>query len=311
MMRWISILALVVRALAAGECAPVLGDRITGRDLKAAGAGFDSAADDALVGLAPAPGARRVFKVRELARFGAADSDVCFERLAQPVSPEALETALRAAFAGRDLQLEIVEYSRTALPSGTLEFRLSGLQRPPASHPDTPVVWRGRLRYDGNRSAPVWATVRLAEQRDWIEAAERLAPGQPVRDPQLAVKSGRQFPLGPISATNARDFIGRLPRRTIAAGTVLATSMFEEAPVVAKGETVSVEVASGGVSLRFEGRAESAGRANDRILILDPARGHRMKAKVTGIGKVLIDAKENMAHTVVRAPGGGAAAGVE
>jgi flagella basal body P-ring formation protein FlgA len=158
------------------------------------------------------------------------------------------------------------------------------------------------MRYGEHRSVPVSVVVRISEQRRWIESAALLAAGKPVRETDLAVKSGLRFALSPSPPADPGQFAGRLPRRNIPSGATLVPSMFADA-LIARGETVSVEVSSGAVSLRFEGRAESGGRADDRILVLDPARGLRIKAKVVASGKVLVDADQNRTHAALRAAG--------
>ncbi len=57
---------------------------------------------------------------------------------------------------------------------------------------------------------------------------------------------------------------------------------------VAAGDTVQVEVRSGGTRLLSEARADSAGRRGDFILVRNPDSGRRYRARVEGRGKVLV-----------------------
>jgi flagella basal body P-ring formation protein FlgA len=308
-MIWIVLIIGLVPVFAA-DCFPVAADRISGRDLKLASAEFKEVPDDAFVTFSPSPGMRRLLSARELGRFGSAGREICFERSTQLISRDVIEAALRKAIAGQEVELEIVDYSRVALPAGTLEFTLTGLLRPPASNPAAPVLWRGRLLYEGGRSsAAVWASVRISHERQWVESVEKLVPGQAVKAEQVILKSGRQFPMGPMPGADLSAIIGRRPRHPIPAGQVLSPAMFDEAPVILKGDTVVVEVKSGDVLLRFEARAEADGKLNDSILVLDPRNNRRLKTKITDKGKVIIDAKPNSARNDVRAVSGGPTSG--
>lgn len=57
---------------------------------------------------------------------------------------------------------------------------------------------------------------------------------------------------------------------------------------VERGDTVRVEVRSGGVVLAFDAAAESSGRAGDAVIVKNPQNGRRFQARVEGKGKVSI-----------------------
>jgi hypothetical protein len=57
---------------------------------------------------------------------------------------------------------------------------------------------------------------------------------------------------------------------------------------IERGDTVRVEVHSGGVLLAFDGAAETAGRMGDTVLIKNPDNGRRFQATVAQKGKVTI-----------------------
>src|SRR5882724_13208540 len=92
-------------------------DHITLRDLAPAFPGLDAATPDQAVGLAPAPGIQRVFRLPELRRLAlrlniAADprTEICFERRVVPLDPARLLEAMRKQMPGAEI--EILEYSR-------------------------------------------------------------------------------------------------------------------------------------------------------------------------------------------------------
>lgn len=288
-------------------CNAVTGDKIFGRDLKNAYSSFGDVADDAVIAFAPQPGAQRILTSRDLMRAGiqATGPDVCFERRAYALSPSQLEPVLKAALDRPNASLEILDYARSALPTGKLEFLVTGLPRP--YKPDDPVLWRGRLRLDEVRTLPVWVRVRITEPGVWVESAGVLSPGQPITATQLQLREGRRFPFGPPVSTALEELVGLRPRRSIPAGQPITRSMFEEPPLISRNEVVEVEVLSGPVSLRFDGRADANGRAGDSILVLDPAKNKRFKARVAGKGKVIIDA--NRTHSDGQLPASAHVAG--
>jgi flagellar basal body P-ring formation protein FlgA len=273
----------------AGECTPVSGDRIFGRDLKSAGLAGGILADDAPVALAPLPGLRRTVTRRELAKLGIEAGDVCFERAVRALDPANIEAAMRSALNRPGVSIEITDYSRTAVPGGTIEFPLSGLSRPPESQPQAAVIWRGRIRYDGGRSAAVWASVHVSEMRTWLESRGPLTTAEIIREEQVQVRKGAQFPLTATGLADAAQVVGRKARRAIAPGQPLFANMFEEPPLVVRGDTIRASVASGAVVLAFDARAETSGRAGQHIVVIDPAKGQRFQAKVVEKGKVTVD----------------------
>ncbi len=276
-------------------CIAVEGEQILARHLAEAVPAFARLEGEAVLGYAPAPGARRILTAQEVARLAARHGlavegrEVCLERALAPLTAQKVVEALRRALGREDARIELLDFSRYPVPPGELEFPRSGLGAPPGGRAQA-MLWRGRLRYDGRRSLPVWARVRIAASGKRLVAAENLAPGKPVEARQLRLEEGEWFPLGeaPLEAVEAAA--GLLPRRWIPAGTVLYARMLAPPREVERGQTVAVEVVSGGAQLRFQARAETGGRAGDVILVRHPSNGRRLAARVEGPGKAVIDA---------------------
>src|SRR5690349_19895768 len=110
---------IAVTAATAAECVRVSGDHILGKDLKAFRAGYEQVADDAVLGLTPAAGVRRTLNARELSGVGGSEEGgVCVERALQELTPAEIEAAMRKALARPQVEITILDYSRTALPAG-------------------------------------------------------------------------------------------------------------------------------------------------------------------------------------------------
>jgi hypothetical protein len=228
---------------ALGACVPVESDRILAKDVASANQAFANVDPAREVGSAPLAGLRRVFAADELSRlakrFGVElsepASEVCFERVAERLTIEKLLPVLESALAMERARIQIDDFSRYAIPAGTLEFPRTGLS--------ANGFWRGRVTYGQGRSSPIWARIRVLD----------TVTGEPI-----ALVPTRRAPvaLGP--------------------------------KVVERGDTVRVEVSSGGVLLAFEAAAETAGRTGDTVLVKNRDNGRRFQATVEDKGKVVI-----------------------
>src|SRR5437879_3711653 len=175
-------------------CQVVAGDRILAKDLAAANPAFSKLDPMMAIGAAPLAGVRRVWRAEESMRLArqngitaeSAFGDVCFERAADPLNAEKLLPVLQASVPGASI--EILDFSKYAVPSGTLEFKRDGL---------TPAgFWRGRVVYSESRSASVWARVKIVVEQRWVEAVETLAHGRVIEAAQLTTRQAQRAPFG-------------------------------------------------------------------------------------------------------------------
>jgi flagella basal body P-ring formation protein FlgA len=296
MIRALAILLLAVCA-AAGACITVQSDRILARDLAAAMPEFAAIPSDAVVGLAPAAGVRRTISPLELERIArragvtiGATGGACVERASEQLTEAVLRPALEAAIGRDDVRIEIVDFSRRRLPKGAIEFHASALPAPSAARPDAPVIWRGCLRYDGTRTATIWARVRISRQGSWVEATGPIGTKESVRPDQLVVKSGRVYGLSTNRISSVEEVAGHRLKRSVRAGEPITGDVIAERREVEPGDIVGVSVSSGSASLRFTARAESGGALHDKIYIAGPIGGKRLKAVIVAKDKVEIDA---------------------
>jgi flagella basal body P-ring formation protein FlgA len=289
---------MLMAAVAAASCIAVEGDRIRAADLAAAGPAFARVAPEETLGYAPSPGARRMLGPRELERMAARHGialppapGLCVERAMELLTAERVLEALRQAAGDPSARIEIVEFSRYPVPRGELEFDRSGYTAPPEGA-RAPAVWRGRLRYAGNRSVAVWARVRALVPGTRLVAAEDLPAGRPIQASQLRVEAAELPLFGGAGPQSIESAAGRAPRRAIKAGSDVPAGILEEANAVERGDTVSVEVTSGAAQLSLSAKAETAGRKGDLIMLRNPDSGRRFQGRVGDQGKVIIDAKQ-------------------
>jgi len=297
----LATLISIVAGLAAHSamaCQIVDGERILAGDFAAANPAFATLDPGFPLAATPWPGVMRVFRPDELARLsringvtlGVPVSDICFERATQLLAPEMLMPALRAALGGTpgaegspdadDPRIEILDFSRAGVPHGTLEFSRAGLS--------ANGLWRGHLSYGEAHSVPVWAQVRLTVERTWVEASRAIESGKLLNASLLAVRHGPRFPFGAMPVASIELASGRKASRAIRAGEPIFAFMLSLPHEVERGDTVHVEVASGGARLEFDAVAQSSAHAGESVIVRNPQNNRYFKAQVDDKGKVSV-----------------------
>jgi flagella basal body P-ring formation protein FlgA len=295
-MRTVAIL-VVVAGLARAACVVVPSGNILVRDISTAIPLFQALDPDTVIGFAPFPGTIRVLSARDVLligrRYGLAPppgeaaGSVCVERIVRYLSMEEVKAALLSALDIADVRLEVLEFSNQALPPGRLEFQHSGLNKPPRNNPETPVLWRGNLIYDDQRSLVVWAKVRISVVREIFLATETIPKGAVIRADQVASTPVRQFPsLEP--SPSGPSVIGKVARRALPAGQAIVAEALDDLQDVFRGEMVHVEAIDGGASIRFDAIAQASGQKGEIILVHNPTSGRNFRALIEGREQVVV-----------------------
>ncbi len=279
--------------VACAGCLPISGGRILGRDLAMADARFATLPATLTVGFPPAPGAQRIYTAPELQRLARANgiqatgfSAVCFElpmrRFAEAEAMAAMRRTLPA-----EAELKIVELAGIDVPAGTVEFPVEGIEpATPSSH--GVQLWRGYVRYAETRRVAVWARVEVRLKVTAVVTDRDLPQGVTISAAALRIET-RMTPFDRVvPATRIVEVAGRMPKRSLQAGSIVPLNVLEEAPTVRRGDSVPVIVESGMAWLRFEAIAESAARDGDIIELRNPANGKTFKARLDAGPKALI-----------------------
>ncbi|HYL77308.1 MAG TPA: flagellar basal body P-ring formation chaperone FlgA [Bryobacteraceae bacterium] len=287
----------MLASLAHAGCVAVSSDRITAADLSPTIAVFETLDPTTPLGFAPLPGTQRILSPGEVSlvaqRNGLAldgiVSPICVQRLTHPISRSELETALIAALGVPDAKLEMVEFSGQPVPPGRFEFQRSGLGKPAAGlGSDSPVLWRGRLLYDGQRSMAIWAKVRITVIGRQFVATEAISAGVAIRAEQVKEIETRQFPFLEPTPAAIGDIAGKIARRNIAAGEKILMRVLEAPQQVRSGEPVHVKVVDGLTMLSFDAIAQGGGKTGDPIWVRNPASGKTFRAVIEQKGKVVV-----------------------
>jgi flagella basal body P-ring formation protein FlgA len=276
------------------SCLPLEGDRILARDLAAAMPAFALWPPETELGYAPAPGLRRVLRAAELRRVasrqgldGGPMADVCVERPTAPLAPEALRAALALAAGDPDARIEILDWSRYAVPRGPIEFpRTAAVAE--GNGPQAPVLWKGFVKYGERGRFSIWVRARIEVRMTQVSARTDLAIGRPVQESQVQLERVNLSPFGAQPARSLAEVVGRVPRRPIPAGTPILPGQLEIPMEIHSGDAVTVRVTSGRAGLKLEGVAGGEGRRGDLIPVKNPATGKTFRARVEGAGNVAV-----------------------
>jgi flagella basal body P-ring formation protein FlgA len=292
------LISVLFAALARAGCLAVSSGQITVRDLRDAVPFLQELDPDTPLGFSPLPGTQRILSARELTLLaqrhgltlvlGGPMPGVCVERLVRPISREDMQAALVAALNTANAELELIEFSEQPAPLGRLEFRRAGLNKPTLEAPNSPVVWRGRLVYDGQRSVMVWAKVKLSVDRVVVVAAQDIALGAVIGAEQIKEVHERQFPFVETSPASRESIIGKIARRTIPAGQGFALNALDEPRDISKGDKVHVSVIDGSATLSLDTIAQSSGKKGESILVHNPSTGKNFRAVVEEKGKAIM-----------------------
>ena len=287
----IGLLLLSSFPLLAVPCRVIDAERIYARDLAAALPLFSSLPPELPVGYSPAPGWQRTFHAAELQRLAAANhlagaisQDVCFGWAMATPEPDQIIAAMKTALAGRNVTIEIVDRSRAAVPKGALVFPLQGA----SLRSNAPVLWRGFDVYAGGRRLSIWASALISVKGTRVIAVNALHADEPIRAEDIRVETYEGPLLSPSVVADGKSAIGQVPRRPIAAGETLASTLLDPPKDVARGDTVEVVVNSGGALVQTAGIAEESGNRGATIVVRNTVSGRKFRARVEDKDKVSV-----------------------
>ena len=266
---------LAAFALAACLSVGASSDQVLAGDLAAAFPAWAAVPPATPLGLAPAPGVQRVFRLPELRRLAARwnvtplpDQSVCVTRPVAACTAGRLLAAMQKEIPGA--RIDLLDFSRQPSPEGELLFPASGLRQTPAGG-----YWSGYVRYGGNHRFVLWARVRVVVAVARVVAARDL-------------KADLALEAAAVRVETREEVAGKATRRAIAAGTALRSEWLEPAKVVRRGDTVQVEAVRGGARLQMECVAEASGAIGETIPIQNPVSKHSFPARVESKGKVVV-----------------------
>lgn len=139
---------------------------------------------------------------------------------------------------------------------------------------------------DRDESTTVWFAVSAMQSVP--AAAATLRQGQIVAAAGLTTASKDIFTLGCTPLLAGERAVGMRLKSTIAAGNAICSESLEPAPLVARGEVVSVRSTAGLVTITTTGVAQQDGSLGKMLKIRNAANGETFFAAVTGRAEVAV-----------------------
>jgi len=188
------------------------------------------------------------------------------------------------AFAASEgpVTVELIDFMKTAVPTGTVEFLKGGISR---SDLQGTRLWRGSIVSPSGNRYPIWVRVRLQQNYKIVVAQETIGPGSSISEAQVAVET-RRLPYQESAAFFADPALvaGRTAIRQIQDGQTVLRKDIVAAREIQAGDTVAVTAVAGAAHLTLEAKAETAGLRGGSILLKNPLSGKKFRATVTGPG---------------------------
>lgn len=277
-------------ALQTRTCVSINNDQILAADLARAIPEFSAVPAETKLGYAPAPGAKRVFRIDELHRIAVryripltVDRPACFVWQLERLSPNDVITAMKRSLDAPDARIDGLSLSSSLAPKGKLVFPRLGMTVS-ASY----IMWRGYVQYARTRRFEICARAKITMPITRVVATAEIPAGKEIQAADLKIETIEGFSASNDLATRIEDVVNRAPLIRISAGSPVMRRNLVAPIEVNAGDTAQVKVKSGAAVLSFEARAERSGRDGEVIPLRNPSSGKVFRARVEGRGKVIV-----------------------
>lgn len=218
-------------------------------------------------------------------------SEVNISRASQRVTTSDISQAFRKSLAermtaeGADFDLHSVNAGRDlVLPAGRLETKAHFLGRPHRGL----VSARMEFWVNGSLAAKRRVTGKVDLYAKVVVAKTGL-PRKHVLEPEdLKVARLRLNDIHGAVASSLEDVDGMRTRVPVAAGEALLLTRLERAPLIRRGDIVSMIYTSGRLKVTAKGRAEQTGYKDGNIKLINLASKREVYGKVLDSGTVLV-----------------------
>ncbi|MGD1094776.1 MAG: flagellar basal body P-ring formation chaperone FlgA [Bryobacteraceae bacterium] len=290
---------LLVLSVTPAGCQIVDRDYIVAADLAVTVPAFAQMPSDFNLGYLPSSGATRTLRGADLQRIAknrgiAADGlpDVCFQRRTFVPSAEQIRKAMLDVMLNswdiKGAKIEIVSSSQHPVPMGEVVFPRDGIQLSQGASAPEDLLWHGTVRYDGGKTASIWAKVRITATMTRVVAVKTIPAGKPIQKNQVRLETYEGFPLDETMARTLDEVVNKVPKSPLQALTPIRKTQVERPPDVAKGDVVTVQVIGGAMRMVLEGTAQTAGISGGVIVVRNPSSGKDFRAQVTGKDQVTV-----------------------
>jgi flagella basal body P-ring formation protein FlgA len=131
-----------------------------------------------------------------------------------------------------------------------------------------------------------WITAEIGVHAEVMTAARKIAAGKAASADDIAKTFIEITDLRAVYARNPEDVIGKVSRRALLPGDLLARENFSDPLLVRQGETVRLRLERDGIMLTSLAKAEQDGKIGQFIRIRSADFSTFLKAQVTGRAEV-------------------------
>ena len=183
------------------------------------------------------------------------------------------------------IELALDDDQRRQLAEAPVPWLIEGGGSPWVGHQTLTIVYQttvgtGRMAVEADVSLPepVAVLTRPLQRGDFLSRAD-VALVRPTGD--VAQRTDDAFHA-------LEDIVGKIARRPLREGLVLAPSMIEAPTLVRRGQLVSVVAIAHGIRIKMEARARQSGAAGDLVQVETLDTREPFAAQVSGDGEVQV-----------------------
>ncbi len=149
------------------------------------------------------------------------------------------------------------------------------------------TLWVNLLK-KGRLIKRVPVSLEISIDRQVIITTRKIKRHQRITPDMLTKRTRRISSDWSSLATSIPEVLGKEAKRVIREGTVLTKNLYRAAPVIHRGDIVTVQVKSSGLTLTTSAYAKEEGSVGETVYIETLQGGKRVKANVQGPGLVVI-----------------------
>ncbi len=232
------------------------------------------------------------------------------EKASRPTPPR--EPVNPVVTTGTTLEIALREFiqMRAAMSDGRIEARFSPASADVLQLTNPPHEFRIRSKddrrigllslevdilRDGGTVRTVPIVVEASLVREVVVARRAINRGETIEGRALKLEARRFTDESEMGLADPSAAVGRQSSGFVQAGQMLTTASIQDKPLVARGQPVTIWMKHGGLVIRANGKAQSAGGLGDRIEV--QREGARRKtdlldAVVTGPGTVSVESTQ-------------------
>ncbi len=292
------LFVLLAPVHAAPDCVVVAGPSVLAAELAAKVVEFSSLPPGQVLLPSPNPGVRRLLRPLEVGQIArrhgielSSSPGLCIERQSETLDPARLKAALDRAWSQHggapDDHLELLDFSRLPVPPGDIEFGPPPTPTLVGCQAGAPLNWRGRIRYDGAQSFPIWVSVRVQASRHVLLFAKDLPAGAVIDTSSVTASPVRCAVLPQGALSEPSSVLGRELRAGVRQGDPVRFQQTVAVREIDRGDLVSVRI-EGVRHVQVRAVALTSGRRGERVILQNPLTGARFQALVAASREVTL-----------------------